>query len=161
MSPAFGEKVIVRHETLRVNRRVSNGVASFWQSTRSRERFRFNQRDLSSEADWPGVAVPVEWERADARFVLEPVGEGPVTVRLRRVPLPHPEVGVVIGTTHKYEGTVYESPGVSLEGDPPERKLGGPGRRVTLHEVALPPVRGKARIVLVHPRDLLAMPDAP
>jgi hypothetical protein len=83
-------------------------------------------------------------------FQLEPDGDqvDRVFVRLRRLTQRIPEIGVIVGSTTKQEGTVYDTD------DDTERALDGPGRRVPLVEVALRPVRTKSRIVLVHPRDL-------
>lgn len=138
-----------------------DGTVVYRQSARAREASRFTRHDFADVERWPGAPIPLEWEPVPDTtapyYETDPDGDdaGRVFVRLRRVTHPLPEVGVVIGATSKQEGTIHEAQ------PDEERYLTGPGRRVTLLEIALAPIRARSRIVLAHPNDITQLPGPP
>jgi hypothetical protein len=161
--PPFATRVVVAAEIVRVLRKIEpDGTAAYRQTGRSRDAHRFARHDFTDATSWPGAPIPLDWspipEVLEPYFELEPAGShlDRVYVRLRRLNQRIPEVGVVIGTATKLEGTVYDA---TEEGD--DRALDGPGRRIALCEVALPPARTRSRVVLAHPQDLQPVPLTP
>lgn len=152
MSPQFGDRVLVLARTVRVNASVDrHGAVSFRQSIPPRDHGRIAAEDLTDAKEWPGDPVPGEWAPPPGGFEFDPTGPGPaVFVRLRRLHMAVPTAGVVVGWTHKEEGTLRG-------GGPQGNNLAGPGRRIALYEVAVPP-RSKAQLVLAHSADLVELP---
>lgn len=147
-TPRFGDNVVVLAETVRVIGKVDGDKIVYRQSWSTRDQGRYVRHEFDAAAGWPGE--PFGFDRAPAasdRFELVPHPNGEVFVRLRVLPAAVPEIGVVVGTTWKEEGTVC--PG---RGDDDAYLIGGRGR-IPLLEVALPSTR-KARIVLAHVADL-------
>ncbi len=138
----FGDRVFVDAETVRVLRGLNNEVVMF----RHVDSQRYNKRAFANEESWPGQALPFEWETPAVAMELEPQN-GETTIRLRRFEETVAPVGLVLGRATKHEGVIRSGAGDSY--------LSGPGRKVDLTELALPPKgKGKARIVLAYYRDL-------
>lgn len=151
---AFGKRVIVRAETVRVIGKIEGDQPRYRQAAAARDQGRLVRHEIERRSDghgWPGM--PVSLTLAPAKSDAFHPGpdlfeaDGDVLTRLRRIPLDVPEIGIVIGVTRRQEGT--------QRGDNDEAHLAGPGRTVVLYEVALPPTSSpKARITLAHEVDL-------
>lgn len=126
-------------------------VVAYREGDENLDRFKIPQANdtpwfkAATTGDWPGDPVALEWDMPKGpRFLLEPDLNGSAVVRYRRLTPPGPQLGIVVGSSWRWEGTLTAS------------AMRGPKRSVTLYEVALqPPQRAtKSLIALVHPRDL-------
>lgn len=151
----FGSDVIVVAETVRVlGKREPSGAAILRHVGAGDRYVAHNFREATA---WPGTGISLELEPSPTTrtpFVLEPeLSEVPYQ-RLRRVVYERPELGIVVGSTYRAEGTIvpgYESGPGEME----PAYLGAPKRKVRLLEVALQVApTAKARFVLAHPSDL-------
>lgn len=151
---AFGSCVLVRAEVARVIVEAKpNGAHRFKQAHSARDGGRYVIHEFGSE-QWPGLPIVAEWEPHIDLFDPDPVPNGQVLVRLRRLEFQIPESGIVIGRVRRYEGTI------AVRDDGPN-DLVEPIRTMMLLEVALKPgVHGKARIGLAHPNDVAVVPAA-
>lgn len=145
--PRFGDSILVGAQTVRVIGRLDHGVPVYRQSWSTRDAGRYVRHEFPAGATWPGLPLGFDRVPAGDRFELEPDLDERVYVRLRRLPQPVPEVGLVVGYTWKEEGVIRPGRGDDTA------TLTGPARgRIALLEVAMPS-SAKARIVLVHEDD--------
>lgn len=91
--------------------------------------------------EWPGSPVPLDWEEGPRGYPLDPDPARTTAVRIRRLLGDASVQGVVVGSTYRQEGYLIEG------------QLLPPSRTIRVLEVALAVPSGRARIVLVHPRD--------
>lgn len=152
---AFGRSVIVSAQVARVLGKLAadGDTPMFRQTNGRRDSGRFVEYDFEGAAWWPGEPIPTSWQAAPPDYPLEPDPlETPLPIRLRRLPMVSPEVGIIIGRARRQEGQVR------VNDD--DRELAGPGRSIQLAEVALQvnARNGRARIILAHAGDLQTLP---
>lgn len=120
------------------------------------DRRRFTPQDFEEDlAVWPGVAVPANWADTSEAFELEPSPNGHALTRFRRLVMTTPQTGLLLGRALLSEGTLVDGGyGHSW------RRLDD-RRYVEFYEVGMPPgAHGRARLALVHERDLAIIPMA-
>jgi hypothetical protein len=146
----YGTLALVAAQIVRVIRDPLPDRVVYKQAQPRRDAGRYQSHDFKDATGWPGEPVPLAWNSAVPQFDPEPDEPIGALVRLRRLPFRRPQTGIVIGATFRQEGRIL---GGRTDADDPAH-LAGPGRRIELAEVALQPGgRGKATLVLAHPRD--------
>lgn len=152
----FGAEVVVSAEVVRVIGKLVDDQVVYRQAGSSRDLGRYVRHDFDGDGPWPGAPIGVDWEPSASKGfdAQQPVVDGTVLVRLRRVIYRVPEIGIVIGRTRRQEGRILGGKAHGeVDGEPAQ--LAGPGRTVNLVELALQPQGStKARIVLAHQYDL-------
>lgn len=153
--PEFGTPMLVRAEVVRIIGSHEGDVYRFKQKTLDIKRWgTYSFKDTET---WPGVAIPAELADTPAFWKVEPMPNGNAVMRCRRIALQTPAMGLYAGTTRMAEGTLITS---TDEQRRPWRKRELDDKRwLDLYEILFPPTRnGRARLTLVHPFDIQALP---
>lgn len=140
----FGTPILLTAEVVRL---VAEDGGGFREQLRSRGYAGNQSGRLFPGLDWPGAAVGTDWEPAPRGYPIAPAaGPRGNPVRLRRLLQERPQRGVVVGITYRQEGI--------LRGG----SLAEPNRTIRVLEVALHVRSGRAKLALVHPRDVQTVP---